>query len=51
MTKTYHVTLKFEDTLVVEAEDETQAVSFAMSEFDPTQDNPEVVEIWSNENE
>jgi hypothetical protein len=51
MIKTYNVTLKFEDMLVVEANSEREAVKLAMQEFDPTQDDPEVVDIWSHEDE
>lgn len=47
----YVVTLKFEETFVVEADDELHAIEKAEEMFDPTQDAPELVEIWSNEDE
>ena len=50
-SKIYNVILKFEDMLVVEANSEKEAVKLAMQEFDPLQDDPEVVDIWSDENE
>lgn len=47
----YNVTLKFEETFEVEAESEDVAVQMAEQMFDPTQDAPELVEVWSDEDE
>ena len=48
---TYHVTLKFEETFVIETDSELSAIEKAQNMFDPTQDAPELVEIWSDEDE
>lgn len=48
---TYYVTLKFEETFVVETDSELNAIEKAQNMFDPTQDAPELVEIWSDEDE
>lgn len=47
----YHVILKFEDAFVVEADSEDEAISTAMQDFDPTIDEPSVVEVWSDNDE
>jgi hypothetical protein len=47
----YFVTLKFEDTFEIEASTEDEAICKASQMFDPTQDGPELVEVWSDEEE
>lgn len=47
----YHVTLKFEDTFVVEADSEDEAIGTAMGDFDATIDEPAVVEVWIDNDE
>ena len=47
----YYVTIKFEDTIEVEADNEYEAIRKAEEMFDPTQDAPELVEVWSDEDE
>lgn len=47
----YVVTLKFEETFMVEADNELYAIEKAKEMFDPTQDSPELVEVWSDEND
>jgi hypothetical protein len=45
----YYVTLKFEETFEVEANTEHEAVYKAEQRFDPTQDGPELVEVYTEE--
>lgn len=47
----YFVTLKFEETFEIEANSEDSAVQIAEQMFDPTQNAPELVEVWSDEDE
>lgn len=44
----YYVTIKVEETLVIDdAENEAEAIKRAIQCFDPTTDEPEVVEVWT----
>lgn len=45
----YFVTLKYEETIEVEAADESAAIIEAEQMFDPTVDGPTLVEVWSDE--
>lgn len=47
----YFVTVKFEETIVVEANSEEEAAIIAEQMFDPTANNPEIEEIWSDEDD
>ena len=47
----YFVTLKYEETIEVEAADESAAIIEAEQMFDPTSDGPTLVEVWSDEEE
>lgn len=47
----YFVTLKYEETIEVEATDESAAIIEAEQMFDPTSDGPTLVEVWSDEEE
>lgn len=44
----YYVTVKIEETIEVEADDELEAVAHAVGDFDPLSHDTEVVEVWSN---
>lgn len=45
----YFVTLKYEETIEVEAANESAAITKAEQIFDPTSDGSTLVEIWSDE--
>jgi hypothetical protein len=47
----YYVTLKYEETIEVEAATEDTAIFKAQLMFDPTSDGPILVEVWSDEEE
>lgn len=47
--KTWHVTIKIEATIEVEAETMEQAEWKASGEFDPTAYDREVVEAWTDD--
>ena len=47
----YFVTLKYEETIEVEAADESAAIAEAEQMFDPTGDGPTLVEVWSDDDE
>lgn len=49
--KTWHVTIKIEATLEVEAETMEQAEWKACGDFDPTAYDREVVEAWTDDEE
>lgn len=45
----YYVTVKVEETLVIDdAENEADAIKSALMYFDPTAHDPEIVEVWSD---
>lgn len=45
----YYVTIKVEETLVIDDVcSEAEAIKRAIQCFDPTTDEPEVVEIWND---
>ncbi len=44
----YYVTVKIEETIEVEADDEAEAIKEALQWFDPTAADPDIVEVWSN---
>ena len=49
---TYYVTIKVEETLVIDtAMNEDEALKLAFEQFDSTALDPELVEIWSEEDE
>jgi hypothetical protein len=47
----YFVTLKYEDTMEVEADNEEEAIKLAEVDFDPTRDGPTLVEVWTDNEE
>ena len=48
----YYVTIKVEETLVIDdVFTEAEAISRALECFDATANEPELVEIWSDEDE
>lgn len=47
----YFVTIRVEETIVVEANSEKEAAIIAEQMFDPTAHDPEIVEAWSTEDE
>lgn len=48
----YFVTIKVEETLVIDDVcNEAEAIKYALEFFDPTANDPEVVETWSDEDE
>lgn len=47
----YYVTLKYEETIEVEVDSEAEAIKQAIQYFDPITDEPEVVEVWSDEDD
>ena len=47
----YFVTIKVEETIVVEAESEQEAGIIAEQMFDPTAHATEIEEIWSDEDD
>jgi hypothetical protein len=47
----YFITIKVEETIVVEAESEQEAVMIAEQVFDPTVLGTEIEEIWSDEDD
>lgn len=48
----YFVTVKVEETLVIDDVcNEAEAIKYALEFFDPTAHDPEIVEIWSDEDE
>lgn len=49
---TYYVTIKVEQTLVIDtAMSEDEAVKMAFEQFDSTALDPELEEVWSDEDE
>lgn len=49
---TYYVTIKVEETLVIDnAMNEDEAVKMAFEQFDSTALDPELEEVWSDEDE
>jgi hypothetical protein len=47
----YFVTIKVEETIVVEACSEQEAAIIAEQMFDPTAHDPEIVDTWSDEDD
>jgi hypothetical protein len=47
----YFVTIKVEETIVVEADSEQEAAILAEQMFDPTALGTEIEEIWSDEDD
>jgi len=46
----YFVTIKVEETLVIDDVcNEAEAIKYALEFFDPTANDPEVVETWSED--
>lgn len=49
--KMWYVTVAVEETLCIHADTEQEAVSYAMSDFDPTAHDYSIKEVWSEEDE
>lgn len=49
--KMWYVTVSVEETLCIHADTEQEAVSYAMSDFDPTAHDYSIKEVWSEEDE
>jgi hypothetical protein len=47
----YYVTIKIEETIAVDTFTEAEAIKYALQFFDPTAHDPEIVEVWSTEDE
>ena len=48
----YYVTVKVEETIVVDhALSEKEAIKYALEQFDSTALDPEIQEVWSDEDE
>jgi hypothetical protein len=47
--KVYNVVIRAEQTIEVEADNEDMAEMLAHGMFDPTSFDPEIVEIWTND--
>lgn len=48
----YFVTIKVEETLVIDdAINEAEAIKYALEFFDATANDPELVEVWSEDDE
>ena len=47
----YFVTIKVEEQIVVEADSEQEAVKEALLSFDATAHDPEIIDVWSNEDD
>ena len=47
----YYVTLKIEETILVDSPTEAGAIKYALQCFDVTAHDPEIVEIWSPNDE
>jgi hypothetical protein len=47
----YYVTVQIEEQIEVEADNEYDAVKEALQSFDASAHDPEIVEIWSDEDE
>lgn len=45
--RTYHVTVRIEETIEVQAETEEQAMFKACAQFDPTAHDKEVIEVYA----
>jgi len=47
----YFVTVQIEEQIVVEADSEREAVKEALLSFDATAHDPEIIDVWSNEDD
>lgn len=45
----YYVTIQIEEQIEIEADNEYDAVKEALQSFDPTAHDPEIIEVWSED--
>lgn len=45
----YYVTIQIEEQIEIEADNEYDAVKEALQSFDPTAHDPEITEVWSED--